>query len=415
MSDVRLSICIPTFNRAPFIRYLLEKLASQPAPAFSYEIIISDNASEDDTSAVVQEFIDRGMPVSYYRRAVNGGGWPNLWNAFHHAQGRYALYLADDDFVILKDLEPVIAYLDENPAVVMCQTPWYLHDAVEEKDQQLFYRVDKPQRFEQRKFGPLFAYIVERHIFPEIAIYRTDKLKSMYVPREFCYWAFSHLAHAIDVGAVAFLDKPYYRWVTRSPVDLERVNAGHEETMNFWDRYRGGLEYFLYLGSKRGEINFAGPNRAQLDHLCSQFTANRMVVAMRLWLAQKQYIKAYELYTRICFAGLENHPEVQNVKERLTFMAGVQTLARHANASSDIRYLVLDGVTDIEPFAKLLNELGFDNSIQLCAPPQDNVGDVAPFAAVITPKEARRELFVKQGYLPGRVFSESELLGGLPV
>ncbi|WP_333693851.1 glycosyltransferase, partial [Phaeobacter italicus] len=54
MADIKLSICIPTFNRASYLRTLLASLAEDlhqlPWPV---EVIVSDNASPDETAEVV--------------------------------------------------------------------------------------------------------------------------------------------------------------------------------------------------------------------------------------------------------------------------------------------------------------------------------------------------------------------------
>ena len=50
MTDVTLSICIPTYNRAAFLDYSLSNLAAARFP-FPIEIVISDNASTDETPA----------------------------------------------------------------------------------------------------------------------------------------------------------------------------------------------------------------------------------------------------------------------------------------------------------------------------------------------------------------------------
>src|SRR4051812_38891806 len=57
--DIVLSICIPTFNRAPFLQQTLDSIVSQPAFADTneVEIVIADNASEDETAAVAARYV----------------------------------------------------------------------------------------------------------------------------------------------------------------------------------------------------------------------------------------------------------------------------------------------------------------------------------------------------------------------
>jgi glycosyltransferase involved in cell wall biosynthesis len=54
-----IAVVIPTYNRAPLLRLMLEQLTRQDVPLDSFEVIVSDDGSSDDTSAVVEEFSDR--------------------------------------------------------------------------------------------------------------------------------------------------------------------------------------------------------------------------------------------------------------------------------------------------------------------------------------------------------------------
>lgn len=63
---IKLSICIPTFNRDKRLRQLLEQLCSlvdsHPSMAL-VEICISDNGSGDETWALLRDFDDRYVPA----------------------------------------------------------------------------------------------------------------------------------------------------------------------------------------------------------------------------------------------------------------------------------------------------------------------------------------------------------------
>ncbi|QLF71762.1 glycosyltransferase family 2 protein (plasmid) [Peteryoungia desertarenae] len=415
MNDIKLSICIPTYNRAPFLRYLLNTFVEQGQLPFRYELVISDNASTDDTAGVIEEFTRQGLPIRYLRRAVNGGSLANLANAFQHADGLYSIYLADDDLLIFPNLIEAVAFLDENEDVVACHAPWTLYDAVHDADTSQFYEVRENVKFRRHEFRRLFSFLFEGHIFPEICIYRTEKLRAIYVPRDFCFYAFAHVANSIDLGAVAFMSKPFYRSVTNSPFARDRAQAGHNEVLTSWDNYRGGLEYFLYLGFKRGDIDFTPEEKARYDQACQIFTGVRMVVAARFWLARKDYVKAYELYTRICYAGLEKHAEVQAYRESLPLMAGVQTLARKLNAISGLRCLVVDDIPDIAPLADLFKQLGLKDEIEVVDGnkrlSQADIGTTAVF----TPHDVNRQKFIDHGHPAQQVYCEADIIAGLPI
>ena len=67
-----LSICIPTYNRSAYLRRSIESLICQPEFLDGrVEIVVSDNASQDDTGSVVKVYCDRFDNVSYYRNSEN--------------------------------------------------------------------------------------------------------------------------------------------------------------------------------------------------------------------------------------------------------------------------------------------------------------------------------------------------------
>lgn len=408
MSGIKLSICIPTYNREAYLRNALEHCETYNF-SFPYEIVISDNASTDNTTQVVEEFIAKGLPIHYHRRAVNGGSGPNLACAFHHAVGEYSIYLADDDFLVPAGVEAAMTYLDANPDVVACQAPWYLYDEIHDRDLSQFYDIAEDIKFPQQSFIELFQFIFNGHVFPEIGIYRSSALRSAWVPRDFCFWAFSYLAHFVDQGAVTFLKQPFYRSVAVSKIAPARQQAGNDDVMTAWDRYRGGLEYFLYIAAKRGKLNTSREARAIYDEMCKIFTLNRMSVAVRFWVARKDFIKAYELYTRMALGGLGEHPEVAELRHSLPMMVAIQTLTYQVNATADISRLILSGMADPKSIGEMLRNMGLLPEIEIVADPQTHDPALLEKTAIFAADMPRRENFLKLGYKPNLIFIETDL------
>lgn len=101
---MRLSICIPTYNRAHTLRRLLDSIAAQIGDAGfdhdgRFEIAISDNASTDDTTDVVAGYVAAGLPITYHRFDENKGFDRNLMNAIEIASGDYCWLFGSDDFL----------------------------------------------------------------------------------------------------------------------------------------------------------------------------------------------------------------------------------------------------------------------------------------------------------------------------
>ncbi len=93
--DPHFTIAIPTFNRADWLRSCVASALSQTVESF--EVVVSDNASDDATPEVLGEFDDERLSV--IRQPRNIGAIGN-WNAcLSAANGTYVTMLSDDDSV----------------------------------------------------------------------------------------------------------------------------------------------------------------------------------------------------------------------------------------------------------------------------------------------------------------------------
>lgn len=95
-----LSICIPTYNRAPLLRVMLEALLPQVAAAGdAVEVCLSDNASTDETPEVIHQVQALG-PLRPSRNAENLGPIRNFHRVANEmARGEYVWILGDDDLL----------------------------------------------------------------------------------------------------------------------------------------------------------------------------------------------------------------------------------------------------------------------------------------------------------------------------
>jgi len=123
VNPIKLSICIPTYNRAAHLRTCLQRLKAFEFD-FAYEIVISDNASTDNTAEVVQEFAAE-MPIRYYQRLENNGPFVNVNGTYRRAHGEYSVYVADDDRLIYEGVLNALKFMDEHTAVNVCPAPWW--------------------------------------------------------------------------------------------------------------------------------------------------------------------------------------------------------------------------------------------------------------------------------------------------
>ncbi|UUX96772.1 glycosyltransferase [Aquabacterium sp. J223] len=85
------------------------------------EVVISDNASTDATSAVVTSFADRtGKAIRFRRNPTNQGIDGNIHAVSRLATGRYLLLMSDDDLLLPGALGHLLKMVDDTPSLLFC-------------------------------------------------------------------------------------------------------------------------------------------------------------------------------------------------------------------------------------------------------------------------------------------------------
>ncbi|TFF21811.1 glycosyltransferase family 2 protein [Jiella endophytica] len=416
-TDVVLSLCVPTYNRARFLEHLFPHIreASQVFD-FSYEIVVSDNASPDDTAEVVARFKAEGLPIRYFRQEENKR-LSNQFSAFRHARGEFLVYLADDDLMIPEALADNIRFMMENPQIRVVYTPFEIYDALNGERHCLFYHLRKPvEVFQPGQEVDLLKMLVENHVMPEIGIYRAEAVRQLVSAPQFCYWAFAYLATMVSQGPVAFRDVPYYRSVTLTPVMPNRHQEGTHDNLYNWDAFRGGLEFMVFSLLKRLGLTPDRELQRIFRDMVDSFLSMRMHVSLRLWLGRRDYLKAYELITRLSYL---NPASVRNIAgvEQLLPLVRAQVLAQLANGIAEIDRLILDGIDDVSGFETTLRDLGLKDHIAVVASSTVGAADDTPKerSFVFLRDEARRAHFMGEGFEKGLIVSTGDIESNFPI
>ena len=110
-SEVLLSICIPTYNRAYALKECLHNITAQDGFDQTVEVVITDNASTDDTEALVEGYRQQYPNIRYYKNAENVGMEKNFVLVMQKAQGKLIKLFNDYSLMkpgTLKEMKEVI-------------------------------------------------------------------------------------------------------------------------------------------------------------------------------------------------------------------------------------------------------------------------------------------------------------------
>jgi glycosyltransferase involved in cell wall biosynthesis len=91
-----LTIGMPVYNGEQFIRRSLDSLLAQSFREF--ELLVSDNASTDGTSAILQEYAARDPRIILRRQDCNIGALANFRYVLNEASGNYFMWASADDW-----------------------------------------------------------------------------------------------------------------------------------------------------------------------------------------------------------------------------------------------------------------------------------------------------------------------------
>ncbi len=112
-----LTIAIPTYNRAEKLKFCLQMLLRETTGK-PVELLVSDNASTDDTQMFMAEFCTKYPQITYIRNPENIGPDRNFLNCYNRASGDYVMLLGDDDILLSGSVDCILKTLQNRPVFV---------------------------------------------------------------------------------------------------------------------------------------------------------------------------------------------------------------------------------------------------------------------------------------------------------
>lgn len=410
MTQPKLSLCIPTYNRAGLLRQTLESLRFLNDAGFPVEIVVSDNASTDETPAVVQDAAGWLPNVRYYRQDSTVGLVPNHISVFRMARGEYATFLADDDRLVPDGLFEVVSYLDKNRDVVACFTGWYEWDDTAGTPMGTFNRFDRLTKFTKADTGDLFNFVINYHVFPEIGIYRTPMLHRVWFGAhkiwDFHWWMCKFLEH----GSICFHPVIFYK--NRLVFEGGRKNTGRSGdrlAVNIMDAYRGAAESVLFHALRqRGAQTIDDGQRAKALEMINEFTRGRMAVAAKLARNQGDYIASVEYFIRFLVWSRVRPEEIDYVEREIVPLAAAQAIVETLEQTTDMDRLCLCGFDRPDDVAARFRTVR--QGLTLSEGTLDDAADAPDrdMTLFVVDQPAEREALVAAGLESGRVLSYAE-------
>lgn len=205
------SVCIPTYNGEEFIAAALHSLVNQTYT--SIEIIISDDASNDNTLEIVNNFMadkDLNITILHHKPGRIGSNWNHCLD---YAQGKYIKFLFQDDMLLPDCIEKMVAIIEHNPEIglTVSKREFILENLTNDKHistwldtygdlqknlklseknslsilDKSFFKSNEILKIPLNKFGEPSAFMFRRSILKKIGYFNEVMLQGL--DYEFCY------------------------------------------------------------------------------------------------------------------------------------------------------------------------------------------------------------------------------------
>ncbi|CAN5296772.1 hypothetical protein BH09BAC2_BH09BAC2_04130 [soil metagenome] len=170
MTDPIVSICIPTYNGAEFLKEAVDSAIAQSYK--NIEILISDDGSEDETIPIIKQYAEKYNSIRLVANPVKG--MVNNWNnCLREAKGEWIKFLFQDDILQPDCVEMMYnRCVHYNATVAVCRRDFIIHENVSPGLRKYFSgSIKKPEHiFSKEKFisADELAETVSKHLLKNV-------------------------------------------------------------------------------------------------------------------------------------------------------------------------------------------------------------------------------------------------------
>lgn len=169
MSEVKVSICIPTYNNAEHISGTIKSILAQTYKNF--ELVIVDDNSRDNTVEVIRSFNDERIKL--YQNSKNLGMSGNWNRCVELCQGEYIKLICADDILVKDCIETELKEMQKNEGLSMVISDSTLIDD-DYKKVGLFPRYPKAGCIQGKKIAKKALIYINYFGMPCAVMFRKD-------------------------------------------------------------------------------------------------------------------------------------------------------------------------------------------------------------------------------------------------
>ena len=222
---VKFSVCIPTYNRARFLKEAIESVLNQTYSNF--ELIVYDDGSTDGTEEVVRSFADRR--IRYYRASENRGRPYARNSCIELSKNSWLVWLDDDDTMEPELLSRYALAINEYPQVkIFYPKFFYIRNELENSTGKVsccdYYRNRKEiiRRLMRTTPIPNPGVCVHKSLYERYGKYDNEFLRA----QDYEFWF--RVVPYVDVKAVDYVGIVYRIHGKNVSTDLSLADVSYE-------------------------------------------------------------------------------------------------------------------------------------------------------------------------------------------
>ncbi|PCI91069.1 hypothetical protein COB11_03200 [Candidatus Aerophobetes bacterium] len=296
---MKISFCIPTFNRCILLRQTIESILRLDDK--NIEIIVSDNASTDDTEVYIKSLQGRHEHIRYHKWLNTVDCGKNLLKVVELATCDYCWLLTDDDIIQIDSLDNIRMILNLYPELsgISVNVEGFDKNLVKKKCIRYAHKMNESKYFDSfeecyNELGAWFGY------WSALIVNRKRWEAARVNPKHLDFHGYHHLFLVCEM----IRKNPKWFFLNQKCVAYRADSESYASEFGIFNRYK--LDLYSY--KKIGE-DFFGQKSKVAKKICK-----RVLNSYSFWqLVSIKYMKGnLRLLFRLCILSLKYykfHPE----------------------------------------------------------------------------------------------------------